>query len=224
MINRPYSIFAAQSLLNDLNLKPGEQFIIGHVDQSAKFVVLDALSSEGLAIVEGGRVAVTDIATFQEFTGVFGKVDRIDLLFEPNVSKKQIEQVREILPEGILLAMPGEDRLSGNTMISAYQLNLSVLSFVSLFVGMFLVYSLVALNAASRRKELAVLRSTGASAGIVFFIFIAEYRCFRKCSNNRSGIVYRAGDHGAQLSRNSCPLGSPYRRRGYFYKFKNGGY
>lgn len=174
LMSKPYSLFAGQSLLKDLNLKAGEQFIIGHVNQSAKFVVLDALSSEGLAMVEGGRIAVTDISSFQEFTGTFGKVDRIDLLFETTVSEKEIEQVREILPEGILLAMPGEDRLSGNTMISAYQLNLSVLSFVSLFVGMFLVYSLVALNAASRRKELAVLRSTGAPAGLVFFIFIAE--------------------------------------------------
>jgi len=46
-------------------------------------------------------------------------------------------------------------------MIRAYQLNLSVLSFASLFVGMFLVYSLVALNVASRRRELAILRSVG---------------------------------------------------------------
>ena len=59
-------------------------------------------------------------------------------------------------------------------MIRSYQLNLSVLSFASLFVGMFLVYSLVALNAASRRHELAVLRATGASAYHVFFVFLAE--------------------------------------------------
>ena len=59
-------------------------------------------------------------------------------------------------------------------MIRAYQLNLSILSFASLFVGMFLVYSLVALNAATRRKELAILRATGASPGVIFGLFIAE--------------------------------------------------
>jgi putative ABC transport system permease protein len=59
-------------------------------------------------------------------------------------------------------------------MIRAYQLNLSILSFASLFVGMFLVYSLVALNAASRRHELAILRSTGASSPVLFAIFLAE--------------------------------------------------
>jgi putative ABC transport system permease protein len=59
-------------------------------------------------------------------------------------------------------------------MIQAYQLNLSILSFASLFVGMFLVYSLVALNATARRHELAVLRSTGASAGLLFGVFLSE--------------------------------------------------
>jgi putative ABC transport system permease protein len=59
-------------------------------------------------------------------------------------------------------------------MIRAYQLSLTFLSFISLFVGMFLVYSLVALNAAARRRELAVLRATGASRRDLFALFLGE--------------------------------------------------
>jgi ABC-type antimicrobial peptide transport system permease subunit len=59
-------------------------------------------------------------------------------------------------------------------MIRAYQLSLTFLSFISLFVGMFLVYSLVALNAAARRRELAVMRATGASARMLFCLFVGE--------------------------------------------------
>ena len=170
----PYSIFAGSPLLDDLEIKVGDRLNIEHVGNPSEFVVLDALSSEGLALVEGGKIAITDIATFQEFTGIRGEVDRIDLLFNSTVSEKEMDQIRRILPDGVILGMPNEDRISGVRMISAYRLNLSVLSFVSLFVGMFLVYSLVALNAASRRKELAILRSIGASAKLIFFIFIAE--------------------------------------------------
>jgi putative ABC transport system permease protein len=39
---------------------------------------------------------------------------------------------------------------------------------------MFLVYSLVALNAAARRRELAVMRATGASGRLLFFLFVGE--------------------------------------------------
>jgi putative ABC transport system permease protein len=170
----PHSILAGQPLLNDLEIKVRDRLTLEHVGHSAEFIVLEALSPDGLGLVEGGRVAITDIATFQEFTHIFGVVDRIDILFNSTVSEQQLHQIRQILPEGTILGMPDEERLSGQRMISAYRLNLSVLSFVSLFVGMFLVYSLVALNAASRRKELAILRSTGASAKLIFLIFIAE--------------------------------------------------
>ena len=78
------------------------------------------------------------------------------------------------LPPGIDLQAPTETKESGLTMIHAYQLNLSMLSFVSLFVGMFLVYSLVSLNAASRRRELAILRSLGASSELLFTTVLSE--------------------------------------------------
>jgi len=66
-------------------------------------------------------------------------------------------------------------------MVRSYQLNLSVLSFVSLFVGMFLVYSLISLHATSRRHELAILRSLGASSQLVFLLYLSEgafFGCF----------------------------------------------
>ncbi len=63
-------------------------------------------------------------------------------------------------------------------LIQAYQLNLSILSFASLFVGMFLVYSMVALNVASRRHELAILRSVGTHSGQIFMLFIGEGMLF----------------------------------------------
>ncbi len=63
-------------------------------------------------------------------------------------------------------------------MIRAYQLNLSVLSFASLFVGMFLVYSLVALNVAARRRELAILRALGAAPRTLFMLFLGEGMLF----------------------------------------------
>ncbi len=143
----------------------------------SSFDVLGELADEGIATLEGGNVAIVDIATFQEFTGIYGEVDRIDLIFTPPLSAGKLDRVKALLPAGVELTQPSEAKETGRVMIRAYQLNLSVLSFVSLFVGMFLVYSLISLHATSRRKELAILRSVGASARMLFFLFIAE-GCF----------------------------------------------
>lgn len=144
---------------------------------ASSFEVLGELAPVGLATLEGTNVAIVDIATFQEFTRVYGQVDRIDLIFTRPLTEEKLDRVKAMLPPGVELTEPSEARESGRVMIRAYELNLSVLSFVSLFVGMFLVYSLISLHATSRRKELAIMRSLGASARMIFMLFIAE-GCF----------------------------------------------
>jgi len=178
LLKEPYTIILGEPLTRLLNREPGDRLLLEHVRQRSDFKIIGKLEREGLALAEGGRVALTDIATFQEFTGLFGKVDRIDLKLQPFATAKDLDDIRKWLPESITLNPPSTARESGQAMIKAYQLNLSILSFASLFVGMFLVYSLVALNAASRRPELAILRSNGASGYHLFFIFLTEGALF----------------------------------------------
>jgi putative ABC transport system permease protein len=174
LIREPYTLILSAPLARELGVGPGGRLDIEHSRGTHAFRVIDLLVPEGLALVEGGRVAVADIATFQELTGLLGQVDRVDLVFRPGTGPAQIDELVAVLPETIELRSPSAARDSGTAMIRAYQLNLSVLSFASLFVGMFLVYSLVALNAASRRRELAVMRSLGASPRLLFRLFLAE--------------------------------------------------
>lgn len=174
LMSRPDTLLAGPRLSRSQHLTSGDELVLSHVQYRRPFKVLGTLDREGLALVDGGDVALTDIATFQEFTGVRGEVDRIDIALKPGAKESELNTLREILPEGVLLEMPGESKESGRMMIQSYQLNLSVLSFVSLFVGMFLVYSLVSLHATSRRGELSVLRSLGASSRVLFLLFLAE--------------------------------------------------
>lgn len=174
LMNEPYTLFTGDTLLQSRPLRPGDSLDLEAGQGRKSFRVLGSLTSRGLGAVEGGRIAITDIATFQEFTGLIGFVDRIDLIFEPWATPEDIDAVRAVLPPGILLERPSESAETGRGMIRAYELNLSVLSFVSLFVGMFLVYSLISLHATARRHELAILRSIGCSSHLVFLLFLCE--------------------------------------------------
>ena len=178
LLKDPRTLIASNTLALENGWQPGEDIHLENAKQSVPFRVVGLLASQGLAQAEGGRVAITDIATFQEFSGGFGWVDRIDLRFKPGVTDKDLEDFGNDLPEGIVLSSPLAVKESGQAMIRAYQLNLSILSFASLFVGMFLVYSLVALNAAARRHELAVLRSIGGSPYLLLVVFLAEGALF----------------------------------------------
>jgi putative ABC transport system permease protein len=174
LLKDPYTLIISERLARDYQWQPDDFIRLENARRTARFQIAATMASQGLALAEGGQVALTDIATFQEFTGEYGRVDRIDLRFKSGVRDRDLAAIRNILPEGVMLSSPLAAKESGQAMIRAYQLNLSILSFASLFVGMFLVYSLVALNAASRRHELSVLRSTGGSSYLLLLVFLAE--------------------------------------------------
>jgi putative ABC transport system permease protein len=173
LVRDPFTLLAAAPLAQALGWRAGNRVSLESSYRRAEFHVAGVLAPEALATAEAGRLAIVDIATFQEFTGTFGQVDRIDLTLTGDKAAAAAALAPR-LPPGVRLNPPGDLRAAGRGLIRAYELNLSILSFVSLFVGMFLVYSLVALNAAARRRELAVLRALGAEAGTIFRLFLAE--------------------------------------------------
>ncbi len=174
LIADPDTLILTEQLAKRLDLEPGKTTILKTVQRSRPFRIVGMLRGEGLALAESGMVAFCDIATIQELLSIRGFVDRIDLLLQPGTPPETVQVIRDSLPEGCILEPPGEAKESGRRLIRSYQLNLSVLSFVSLFVGMFLVYSLVALNATARHAEVAILRSIGGSPSLVFALFLAE--------------------------------------------------
>ena len=174
LIRKRDAILLSRPLAAKFGVRPGDRIRLDHVQQVKTFEVAGILEPQGLALIEGGLVSIVDISTMQEFTGLQGWVDRIDVAVKSDVKKPDLDRLRATLPSGILLGAPTETKETGLDLIRAYQLNLSLLSFVSLFVGMFLVYSLVSLNAASRRRELAILKSLGASSRLVLMLILSE--------------------------------------------------
>ncbi len=170
----PATVVVGARLLEETGLSAGEALVLSRGAVVSRFHIAGSLGARGPADGRGSRIAVCDIASFQEFTGVVGEVDRIDLRFYGGPRKETLDTVSALLPEGARLTTPEREISGGKEMVRAYGLNLTVLSFVSLFVGMFLVYSIVSMNMAARRRELAVMRSLGASAPVCFSLFLGE--------------------------------------------------
>ena len=170
----PFTLLAGETLAREAGWRSGDRVVLVHRNGNTAFSVAGQMTLEGLGAMANGRIALCDIATFQEFTGTHGRVDRIDLQLTDRGGKLPPQWAADALADGLQVGPPGAVKASGEGMIRAYQVNLSFLSFTSLFVGMFLVYSLVAMNAAARRRELAILRAVGASPRSVYWLFVGE--------------------------------------------------
>ena len=84
------------------------------------------------------------------------------------------EQLRQALPPGVEVTTPGAQAKYMAGLVGAYRLNLSVLSAIALFVGMFLIYQSVTLSVVRRRREIGLLRTLGMTRGQVMLLFLLE--------------------------------------------------
>jgi len=170
----PNTLVLGSAASAELGLKQGDPVRLMSGRGTSSCRIIDVQARHGLAGIDGGLVALGDLATVQEISGQLHRVDRVNLVL---ASESQPRAIAALLPEGVSLDRSSQQRQTGTDMVQAYDFNLTMLSFVSLFVGMFLVYSVVALNAASRRFQVAVLRSIGASRRLVFCLFLLEGGC-----------------------------------------------
>ncbi|NTV35186.1 MAG: hypothetical protein HGA50_18120, partial [Deltaproteobacteria bacterium] len=70
VVTSPNTLLLSRRLARQLGLGPGQTVTLEHVNQISQFTVVGILEEHGLSLVEGGYVAIADLATMQEFTGL----------------------------------------------------------------------------------------------------------------------------------------------------------
>ncbi len=114
------------------------------------------------ALQAAGEVAVIDIATAQSAFGALGRLSRIDLRLRPGVDASAFARsLAQVLPPGVVASPPAAIAGRAAAITRAYRVNLDALALVALATGAFLVFSTLALQAARRRQEYALLRALG---------------------------------------------------------------
>ncbi|MBL8286398.1 MAG: ABC transporter permease [Rubrivivax sp.] len=125
-----------------------------------------ALRVAGDVATGGAPLLVMDIAAAQRLFGFNGRISRIDLRLAPGHDALSLRQrlARLPLPGTVLAVVPAEAEARVSDLSRAYRVNLTVLAGVALFVGGFLVFSVVALSVAQRTPALALLGVLGLTA------------------------------------------------------------
>jgi putative ABC transport system permease protein len=114
------------------------------------------------ALEGGGVVAVMDIAAAQSRFGRQGLISRIDVRLRPGADAAAFTRsVAGLLPSGVIAEPARSVSTRAESITRAYRVNLDALALVALATGAFLVFSTLALQAARRRQEFALLRALG---------------------------------------------------------------
>lgn len=123
----------------------------------------------------GGALVVMDIAAAQWAFDRIGTISRVDLRLRQGEGRAvAMRQIAALLPPGVALESPDEAAGRAAGLTRAYRVNLDALALMSLFTGGFLVFSTLALQAARRRQEYALLRALGLTRGGVRAFLVLE--------------------------------------------------
>ncbi|MFP3870417.1 MAG: FtsX-like permease family protein [Syntrophobacteria bacterium] len=174
-LTEPDTVALSEKFARRHGLKKGDRVEILSGSQRLSFTLGALLRLKGPARALEGNIALVDVATAQEAFQRLGRLDRIDLLLEPDATLSAVRRrLLKGLPADTRVEVP-EKRLGRiREMVAAYRLNLVALSLISLFVGVFLIYSTVDFAVSKRRYEVAMLRVLGTQRRQVLGLFLAE--------------------------------------------------
>jgi putative ABC transport system permease protein len=159
-----------------LGVAAGDSLVVLARSQPDTLVVRGLLRFTGEFERTAERLVLLDIATAQEVTGRPGRLDRIDLIVDdPEEEAARLARaVGSALPPDATVRRPGARSAQVETMFAAFRLNLTALSLISLFVGVFLVYNAAMTEVVRRRREIGILRALGAPRRLIGRLVLLE--------------------------------------------------
>ncbi|MFQ5588929.1 MAG: FtsX-like permease family protein [Nitrospiria bacterium] len=170
----PRSVLLSRSFAERHGLQPGDRFSLRKEGAPLDFEVGGLMKGE-MTQTRGGNIAVIDIAAAQWRLEKLGVLDRIDLITADGVPVETIlSRLSGRLGDQALVRRPRQRNRQIENMLFAFQLNLTALSAISLFVGLFLIYNTLLVSVAHRRKEIGLLRSLGVHRAQTFKLFTVE--------------------------------------------------
>ncbi len=176
---RDNAVLVGEALAKDLGVAPGAQVSLEANDRAVSVSILAVLGRRPGVPSPWDHWAVMDIAAAQRTFGLIGRLDRVDVVTGPSVSVEAVAKaIGQVLPPAVTVRRPIQRSQQVESMVRAFQLNLSVLSMVGLLVGIFLIYNTVSFMVAQRRREVGILRAIGLSEPMVIGVFLAEAAVF----------------------------------------------
>jgi putative ABC transport system permease protein len=208
----PDALYLGRQVAADWNLGVGSVVEVMAGGRLVRLRVAGLIHNQAARSSLWDRLAIMDIAAAQLLFQSIGRLDRIELVTTPDRPLDDIvASVRAVLPPHLVVQRPAQRTKQVENMVWAFQLNLSVMSWVGLLVGMFLIYNTIAFAVAQRRREIGIYRALGMTERRVAGLFLVEAGLLGLLGGLLGGFggVWLAGSLVSLVSRTISDLYAP---------------
>jgi putative ABC transport system permease protein len=172
---KPDSILVTKTMAEREGFTLDQKIQVQTVEGIRTFRIRGILNPEGPAKAMGGNLAVMDIYAAQMAFGKNGRIDRIDVSIRQDDDLETVRQaIVKALPKGYMVNTPAGRTRQIETMISKFQNGFNLISYLAIFVGMYLIYNAVSISVVHRRKEIGILRALGCKRKEIVILFLGE--------------------------------------------------
>ncbi|MCW5557707.1 MAG: ABC transporter permease, partial [Verrucomicrobiae bacterium] len=180
----PRAVFISAALAREGGLSPGSELPLIVQDRVVPLRVFGVIPEDESRPRAPAHLIVMDLPALQSLTRNPGRLSRIEFLVEEGPQRiERVAHLREVLrsraPDTAgasrwVVSSPAERRAAAAMMTRAFRLNLTILSLLSLVVGVYLVFQALDGAVIRRRDEIAILRSLGVTAREIRRGWLAE--------------------------------------------------
>ncbi|MEP6909367.1 MAG: FtsX-like permease family protein [Actinomycetota bacterium] len=176
---RAGEVVVDQATANKEHLKIGQEVGVQAEGPVQRLRISGLVKFGSVATIGGATLAGFDLPTAQRLFEKPGKLDEIAVAAKPGVNDAElIREVRPILPPAAQVRssqqQAAEDARDTNSFISFLQNFLLAFAGIALFVGSFVIANSLSITIAQRTRELATMRTLGASRRQVLWSIVVE--------------------------------------------------
>lgn len=172
---RKDSILVTQTMARREGFAVDQRIQVQTVEGIQTFRIRGILNPEGPAKAMGGNLVVMDLYAAQLAFGKDRRIDRIDVSVRKGQDLESVKRaIATALPQGYVVDTPAGRTRQIETMLAKFQDGFNMLSYLAIFVGMYLIYNAVSISVVHRRKEIGILRALGCTKGEIVALFLGE--------------------------------------------------
>ena len=175
VLAQPGWVAVGPKLAKEMGWVVGDRFEVSSGSRRVQLVVGALVDFQRLTPFASRKLAVMDISQVQSLLARQGEIDQIDVSLHPDANLPEVvADLQDRLGPSVRILTPEQRESAASDLLEAFRLNLTALSLISLFVGLFLVYSSTQALLVRRRAEFGVLRSLGATRAQLLGLILRE--------------------------------------------------
>lgn len=174
-LSRPGWIALTPSLAAEMGWKVGDPIEVSSGSRTATLVIGALVDFQKVSPLASRTMAVMDIAQAQSLLGRRGQITEVDVRVAGGTPAPEVERrLAARLGPSVRIVTPEQRENEAAGLMSAFRLNLTALSLISLVVGIFLIYTSTQASLLRRRPEFGLLRACGATRGQLLLAILGD--------------------------------------------------